>query len=57
MKTVFRTILAGNGNLLLTPVHIFFHLPKFPAWQWNALSPLYRNSPFLTLDKMEHNEF
>ena len=37
--------------------HFFAIFRKFTAWQWNALSPLYRNSPFLTLDKMEHNEF
>ena len=37
--------------------HFFAIFQKFPDWQWNALSPLYRNSPFLTLDKMEHNAF
>ena len=37
--------------------HFFAIFRKFPAWQWNALSPLYRNSPFLTLDKMERNAF
>ena len=40
------------------PFKSFFAIfRKFLAWQWNALSPLYRISPFLTLDKMEHNEF
>ena len=37
--------------------HFFAIFRKFPAWQWNALSALYRNAPFLTLDKMEHNAF
>ena len=58
MKTICRTVLAGIGNLLLTPVNIFFAIfRKFPALQWNILSSLYINSPFLTLDKMEHNAF
>ena len=40
------------------PCKYFFAIfQKFPAWQWNALSPLYSKSPFLTLDKIEHNEF
>ena len=37
--------------------HFFAIFRKFLAWQWNALFPLYRNSPFLILDKMEHNAF
>ena len=37
--------------------HFFAIFRKFPACQWNSLSPLYRNSPFLTLHKMEHKEF
>ena len=58
MKTICCTVLAGIGNLLLTPENIFFAIfLKFSAWQWNALSSLYRNSPFLSLDKMEHNKF
>ena len=37
--------------------HFFAFFQKFPAWQWNALCPFYKNSPFLALDKMDHNEF
>ena len=37
--------------------HFFAIFGRFPAWQWNALSPLYINSPFLRLDKMQHNAF
>ena len=29
---------------------------KFRAWQWDALSPLYINSPFLTLDNFDMND-
>ena len=36
---------------------VFAIFQKFPVCQWNALSPLHRNSPFLTLGKMEHNAF
>ena len=28
----------------------FLVFTKFPCWNWDALSPLYRNSPFLMLD-------
>ena len=37
--------------------HSFVIFRKFSAWKWNVLSPFYRNSPFLTLYKMEHNSF
>ena len=30
--------------------HFFAVFKKFPIWNWNALSPVYRNSPFMTLD-------
>ena len=32
--------------------HFFAVFRKFPAWQWDALSPLYRDSPYLNLDKI-----
>ena len=31
--------------------HFFAIFQKYPTWQWNSLSPLYRNSPFLNLDR------
>eukprot|EP00794_Sanderia_malayensis_P018369 gene18369-20216_t len=30
--------------------HFFAVFKRFPSWSWNAVSSLYRNSPFLTLD-------
>ena len=30
--------------------HFFCIFEKYPLWDWESLSPLYRNSPFLTLD-------
>ena len=30
--------------------HFFCVFEKHPLWNWESLSPLYRNSPFLTLD-------
>eukprot|EP00794_Sanderia_malayensis_P004341 gene4341-4918_t len=32
--------------------HFFAVFQKFPVWSWEALSPQYRNSPFLTLDEV-----
>nr|XP_047137883.1 uncharacterized protein LOC124814333 [Hydra vulgaris] len=34
--------------------HFFAIFRKFPLWQWDALSELYLNSPFLTLDHEEN---
>ncbi|XP_065641395.1 uncharacterized protein LOC124812064 [Hydra vulgaris] len=34
--------------------HFFAIFRKFPLWQWDALSELYLNSPFLTLDNEEN---
>ena len=31
--------------------HFFAVFEKFPSWSFNALSPIYINSPFLNLDK------
>ena len=31
--------------------HFFAVFEKFPEWGWEKLSPLYRDSPFLTLDE------
>ena len=38
-----------TGNLCK---HFFLVFSKFPCWNWDALSPLYRNSPFLMLDSL-----
>ena len=36
---------------------LFFLLfRKFPCWNWDALSPLYRNSPFLMLDSLSDDQ-
>ena len=32
--------------------HFFFVFRKLPYWNWDTLSPLYRNSPFLMLDSL-----
>ena len=32
--------------------HFFLVFREFPGWNWDALSPLYRNSPFLMLDSL-----
>ena len=37
--------------------HFFAVFRKFHAWQWDALSPMYINSPFLTLDNLNTNDF
>lgn len=37
----------------ITHVSTFFPIPffhKYPLWRWDDISPLYRNSPYLTLD-------
>ena len=36
--------------------HFFAIFAKYPAWSWDALSSLYRNSPFMILDEMLHAE-
>ena len=36
--------------------HFFAVFKKFPAWDWNSLSVLYRKSPFLTLDESFETE-
>ena len=57
MKTVCHTIHAGIRIFCLHLKHCFAIFQKFPAWLWNGLCQLYRNSPFLTLYKVEHNEY
>ena len=32
--------------------HFFLVFSKFLCWNWDALSPLYRNSPFLIVDSL-----
>ena len=36
--------------------HFFAVFKKFPAWDWNSLSVLYRKSPFLTMDESFETE-
>ena len=36
--------------------HSFLIFKKFPAWNWEALSHLYTQSPFLYLDDFQNNE-
>ncbi|XP_065680304.1 uncharacterized protein LOC124806293 [Hydra vulgaris] len=40
--------------------HFFVVFRKYPAWSWNALSVLYRNSPYLNIDsenyEIEHEK-
>lgn len=33
--------------------HFFAVFTKFPAWQWDALSGLYKNSPFLCIHRLD----
>ena len=32
--------------------HFFAIFKKFPAWSWNALSPIYKDSPYMKLDNL-----
>ena len=36
--------------------HFFLIFEKFPAWNWEALSHLYTQSPFLCLDDFQDNK-
>ena len=36
--------------------HFFLIFEKFPAWNWEALSHLYTQSPFLCLDDSQNNK-
>ena len=36
--------------------HFFAIFQKFPAWNWTALSKLYRHSPYLILDEFQEDQ-
>ena len=41
MKAICRIVIAGIGNLLLTPVNIFCHLPKISSLATECSFPSY----------------
>ena len=53
-----QNVLLWIENHLFTHVNIFFAVfHKFRAWKWDASSPMYINSPFLTFDNFVTNDF
>ena len=56
MITVCNLVPVTIGEELATLVNIFFIFQKIPAWNWEALSHLYTQSPFLCLDAFHNNK-
>ena len=44
-----HAMIGKNKNLCK---HFFLVFRKYPFWNWDALSPLYRNSSFFMLDSL-----
>ena len=53
---VCRLAPATAGEDLHTLANSFFGIfRKFPAWGWDSLSNLYRNSPYFNLDELDES--